>query len=86
MKNILLGLGRKAVLFSAVSFMLLAFTGCDKLNLLIPKKEEPKQVVAPVVAVKGTIIAKVNNTPITLEELNKKLRLITLWFRQRSRN
>ena len=73
MKNILLDFGRKAVLFSAVSFMLLAFTGCDKLNLLIPKKEEPKQITAPVITVKGTIIAKVNNTPITLEELNEEV-------------
>jgi parvulin-like peptidyl-prolyl isomerase len=73
MKNVLLSFGRKAVLFSAISFMLLTFSGCDKLNFLSPKKEEPKQVVAPVVTVKGTIIAKVNNTPITLEELNEEV-------------
>jgi parvulin-like peptidyl-prolyl isomerase len=48
-------------------------TSCDKIELFktkpAVKKQEP--IVAPIV--KGTIIAKVNNQAITLEELNEEI-------------
>lgn len=49
-----------------------AFLGCEKLNFLNPKKIEPKKIT-PSRPVKGTVIAKVNNIPITLEELNREI-------------
>lgn len=52
-------------------FSVLLF-GCDKINFFQPKKK-PAAPQAQVIAVKGTIIAKVNNIPITLEELNREI-------------
>jgi peptidyl-prolyl cis-trans isomerase C len=53
-------------------FFILIFTlfGCDKLNFLTPQKVTKKESVS-VPVVKGTVIAKVNNLAITLEELNR---------------
>ncbi len=48
-----------------------AMTGCDKLNFS-GSSGSAKSVSAPP-PVKGTIIAKVNNYPITLEELNQEI-------------
>jgi parvulin-like peptidyl-prolyl isomerase len=60
------------ILFSAFFIICSIFVGCDKIESLIPKKEEPKK--APqVITVKGTVIAKVNNIPLTLEELNEEI-------------
>lgn len=44
--------------------------GCDNIDFLKPKKPSAA-AKAPAYAVKGTVIAKVNNFPITLEELNR---------------
>jgi peptidyl-prolyl cis-trans isomerase C len=47
--------------------------GCDKLNALLnPKKAESKKAM-PTITVKGTAIAKVNNTSITLEDLSQEI-------------
>jgi peptidyl-prolyl cis-trans isomerase C len=57
---------------SAVVFFLASsifLFGCGKMDFLGPKKS-PGSAQAPA-AVKGTVIAKVNNYPITLEELNR---------------
>lgn len=53
----------------------LGLVSCEKLNFLSPKKKEPPQKVSTpsILEVKGTIIAKVNNIPITLEELNEEI-------------
>lgn len=60
----------KAIIFSLfVSFLLLS--GCDKLGFLKPKTT-PK-AVSHMPVIKGTIIAKVNNSPIILEDLNKEI-------------
>ncbi len=46
-------------------------TGCDKFySLFGPKQVKPPKAAVSLPAVKGTIIAKVNNIPITLEQLN----------------
>jgi len=73
MKYRVSGIRYQVILLSAFSFLLSVLAGCDKLNFLSPKKEEPKAVAPAVVTVKGTLIAKVNNIPITLEELNEEI-------------
>lgn len=61
-----------SVITVVVFIAFVAFLGCEKLNFLNPKKTEPKKIT-PSRVVKGTVIAKVNNIPITLEELNKEI-------------
>jgi peptidyl-prolyl cis-trans isomerase C len=66
---------RQAIIFPIVVFLFSIFSfGCDKIGFLNPKKlsvSKNKAEPAAGVAVKGTLIAKVNNIPITLEELNR---------------
>jgi len=54
-------------------FVAMGLVGCDNIaNIANPKKAESKK--APVqIAVKGKVIAKVNNMPITLEDLNQEI-------------
>lgn len=73
MKNKVAGIRIWAVLF-CVCFLFSTLTGCDKLNLFGSKKA-PKQTAGPALPVKGTVIAKVNNIPVTLEELNQEIEL-----------
>lgn len=49
-------------------FMVLFLLGCDFLNFFNPKKRKEASI-----PVKGTIIAKVVNVPITLEALNREI-------------
>lgn len=60
------------VIFSILCLFFVGLWGCEKFNLFNPKKVEPKKET-PAMAVKGTIIAKVNNFPITLEDLNQEI-------------
>jgi peptidyl-prolyl cis-trans isomerase C len=67
---------RKAIAFFIVVFLFSIFSlGCDKIDFLNPKKllEQKSKPASTTVTVKGTVIAKVNNIPITLEELNRYL-------------
>ncbi len=64
----------QAVVLAFVAFIVFVFTGCDKLDFLNPKKAESKKT-APAIRVKGTIIAKVNNLPLTLEELDENIKI-----------
>jgi parvulin-like peptidyl-prolyl isomerase len=69
-----MGLGTHVKLAVAASVMLVMVTaGCDKLPGLRPKagRDTTAAVEAPVV--RGTVVAKVNNLPITLEELNQEV-------------
>lgn len=51
---------------------LLCLAGCDFLNAFFPPKKAPAQTQeAAKPVVKGTVVAMVNNMPITLEELNE---------------
>jgi len=61
---------RRVIFFSAFVFILSALFGCNKINPVQPKSNE-STVSSPVV--KGTVIAKVNNSPITLEDLDKEV-------------
>lgn len=65
-------------------FLLFSFllVGCEKLDFLKPKKAATKAQPA-VVTVKGTVIAKVNNLPITLEELNRYIDIYNVSFELR---
>jgi len=49
------------------------FSGCDKLNLGFAKPKSSALAPAQAVTVKGTVIAKVNNIPITLEDMNQEI-------------
>jgi parvulin-like peptidyl-prolyl isomerase len=61
----------KLAIFAIFCLLFAGLLGCDKLN---PKKAEPAKQAAPYqAAVKGTLIAKVNNMPVTLEELNQEI-------------
>ncbi len=57
-------------IFMAAAFFIFVLTGCDLLKIKQEVKEEKPAYTAPV---KGTVIATVNNTPITLEELNTEI-------------
>jgi len=73
MKNRLAGIRLEAVLLCGC-FLFLILTGCDKLNFFGSKKGA-KQAGGQALPVKGTLIAKVNNIPITLEDLNQEIEL-----------
>jgi peptidyl-prolyl cis-trans isomerase C len=61
-------------LFSTLVFMFsILSTGCDKIDFLKPKQAAPVKTQAASVTVKGTVIAKVDNLPITLEELERQI-------------
>lgn len=59
-------------IFFISCFLYCALTGCDKLNFSKKPKEAAKDTDQSLL-VKGTIIAKVNNYPITLENLNQEV-------------
>lgn len=62
------------IIAGAFILMLFFSLGCQKINLSWPSKKSQKEKPAPVAAeVKGTIVAKVNNIPVTLEDLNAEI-------------
>ncbi|MDD5155457.1 MAG: peptidylprolyl isomerase [Candidatus Omnitrophica bacterium] len=66
---------RRNIIFIAFSAILLfGLCGCDMVSGLLPKKtavkEEKAQAAPPV---KGPIVAKINNIPVTLEDLNQEI-------------
>ena len=73
MRKGVVGIRLGAVLL-CVSFLFSILTGCDKLNVFNPKKE-PKAGGSVSLPVKGTLIAKVNNIPVTLEDLDQEIEL-----------
>jgi len=64
--------GNKFLAFLVVAVFAAAIFGCDKLNLAQQKKPVAVAKAQPVIR-KGTLIAKVNNIPITLEDLNQEV-------------
>lgn len=64
---------KQTVVFFVTCFVLSFLAGCDKLNFLNPKQVVQDVKEASGLAVKGTVIAKVNNAPITLEELDQDI-------------
>jgi len=63
----------KLIIFSAFVVILGLMAGCDSLNFLSPKKKAKAPANEYSVPVKGTVIARVNNMPITLEDLNQDI-------------
>jgi len=65
---------KNVIILTGCLFLFFMLEGCDKINFLNPKKITKKtEATIPVRAVKGTIIAKVNNMPVTLEDLNQEI-------------
>lgn len=73
MKSRLMGIRVGVILFCGF-FLFLILSGCDKFNFSGSKKDN-KQATGVALPVKGTVIGKVNNIPITLEELNQEIEL-----------
>ncbi len=66
----------KIFLFLVLGLVFAGLTGCDQINKLInPKKVRSAQqgLTGAGYEVKGTVIARVNNYPITLEETNQEI-------------
>ena len=61
----------KRALYLLMAVVVLA--GCEKLFPKKPAKDTAAAVTPAAAEVKGTLIAKVNNQPITLEELNEEV-------------
>ncbi|RJP27409.1 MAG: hypothetical protein C4533_08110 [Candidatus Omnitrophota bacterium] len=59
-------------LFLTIMFLAVSVLGCDKLGLP-SKKPQNKRSTEPVAMVTGTVIANVNNLPITLEDLDREI-------------
>lgn len=53
-------------------FIFLGLVGCDKVNSTLNAQKAQPGKATPALAVKGKVIAKVNNIPITLEDLNQE--------------
>ena len=64
----------RIVLYFVFFFIFSILAGCDKLNFLnfLNPKKPPKEPTTQL-TVKGPVIAKVNNLPITLEDLNREI-------------
>ncbi len=73
MKNRLADI-RLVVILVCCCFIFSILTACDKLNFSGTKKTN-KQATSVTLPVKGTVIAKVNNIPVTLEELDQEIAL-----------
>lgn len=64
----------KLILLSLSLIFSASLIGCDKINFSQAKpKVMVKETVQVSPAVRGTVIAKVNNSPIILEDLNKEI-------------
>jgi foldase protein PrsA len=61
-----------AILLLLCAFATAAMIGCDKLDFLKPKATDTRKAM-PEREVKGTLIAKVGNVSITLEDLNQEI-------------
>jgi len=67
---------QRLAIFLVIGAAFLALAGCDKIDVLNLFNRKNKAVAAKIistVAVRGTVIAKVNNLPITLEDLSQEV-------------
>lgn len=71
MRSQVSGVRCQAVLFFILCLLFTGLYGCEKLDFLKLKKVVKEEVQYPKVT--GTIIARINNLPITLEELNQEI-------------
>ena len=63
----------KIILFAIIGLFFSAILGCDKFNALIQRKPAAVAVSASVIQPKGTVIARVNNIAIGLDDLNQEI-------------
>lgn len=63
---------RNLIIFVAIFFIFFTLWGCEKLPLPGFRKTTSEKTQEPI-PVRGTLIAKVNNIPITLEELDQEV-------------
>lgn len=67
----------KIIFVSFFCFIFFGFLGCDKIGALTPKATKGKTSAAKrtyaATTVKGKVIAKVNNIPITMEEMEQEI-------------
>lgn len=66
---------RRFVLLILIGLFFSGILGCDKLNIPAKQKKEIKAVSAPVIEAKGALVAKVNNIPIGLDDLNQEIEI-----------
>ncbi len=65
---------KQIIIFSICLFSFITLIGCDKISFYKPKpKQSAREASTSTAAVKGTVIAKVNNAPIILEDLTKEI-------------
>ncbi|MEK7308255.1 MAG: peptidylprolyl isomerase [Nitrospirota bacterium] len=64
----------KIILIVIISLFLSSILGCDKIPFISGKKKEVKVIPAPsIIEAKGALIAKVNNIPVGLDDLNEEI-------------
>jgi peptidyl-prolyl cis-trans isomerase C len=66
---------RKIILCVIMGLFFSGILGCNKINLATSHKAEVKTPAAPIIQAKGTIIAKVNNISIGLDDLNQEIEI-----------
>ena len=66
---------RSIILFAILSLFFSGILGCDKLGFSAKGAKEPKSTAATAIQPKGTVIAKVNNIAIGLNDLNDEIEL-----------
>ena len=64
---------RKRIIYLSIGLILFGIAGCDNFKALTSNKKAQGIKERSTSAVKGTIVAKVNNIPITLEDLNLEI-------------
>jgi len=64
----------RLIIFSACTFMLLFCMGCGKFNFFPRKKASKGQKAAAASSVEGTVVAKVNNIAVTLDDLESEIK------------
>ena len=64
---------KRVAVFFIFCFTLSFLIGCDKLDFLNPKKPVKETKATSGAAVKGVVIAEINNAPVTLEELDQDI-------------
>ena len=63
----------KIILLIIAGLFFSSILGCDKIPFITGKKKEVKVIPVAVIEAKGIVIAKVNNIPIGLDDLNDEI-------------
>ena len=65
----------KYIILAALFLFFGGILGCDKINAKSPGKPEVSKSAVNIPAVKGSLVAKVNNIPIALEDFNQEIQI-----------